>query len=927
MRLGISAFLFALCFPLADLPAEAASAKKAATSKSAKITKKSTSARQSEPVVSAPAVEKTGTASEEETLPPVDPDKWLKKSKLYQAGVRAMTDHLPEVAVRNLTDLVAANPPKEVLPYVNRQLGEAYVRNGQFEEGLNVFKNNRDLYDSEGALFWEGMANKGKGSYSVALRLFNSLENKEDLSPEVKTALLWQMAEIHGMLNNNEQSKRVLTRLLEMEDLQTQMVAKLALAALSIEIENPEEARLLVMDIINSPRKLSPQMVSMAKLILSKALVMEGNPKEALDNLSEMISRNSLPSRIMSMVKLAAAEAEIAMEKKGEVGEDEKGKGEDRLLTFIETQPDSPFLPEAFNILQATQAFSDPRAYEKLQEWARGEHPNRTPYAMGMMVRLMIKREEASQLPEIFVRAGEKFASHVATRDLQYLILQYFYDHKLAEEADKLISLLPGDEAKTLFMEGGLYYAKENFWKAGEVYDKSFDALTDYKGDLDQIAAYNVFISALRAEMPQLTKKMEESPFVNQGTHANLLLEKALAMASWGEEKSIKELERFLATYPHHKRTAEAWLALGELALNQKEPDNSLTTKALEALSNLPLTEEEKERTARLKVLLPERNEQWNAARAAAKEYLDVYRSPELMIPMQLKMGELLYRDREYNQAFLYIQRVIHALPEKSPYLPYALFLSGKAAQLTGTQQSMEDALRVFSEVVKLESPYKTAAIIESASILSRRGQAREVIAMLDSFMGEQDLAPESRRLALALEAEAWASLFSSDPTALEKAKKLTTKILEEENLPVSWKNRTLYQQAKFSEKAGDATEAIRDYHQIIHSPGNEEAIPEWGWYYKAGFSAMRLLEDQKNWLAAISLAETMAKAGGPLSEDAANRAKKIRLEHFVWSDNDQGNGPAETNKRLDLPEELTLPDSLLTPPAEEKREADGEKK
>ena len=54
-------------------------------------------------------------------------------------------------------------------------------------------------------------------------------------------------------------------------------------------------------------------------------------------------------------------------------------------------------------------------------------------------------------------------------------------------------------------------------------------------------------------------------------------------------------------------------------------------------------------------------------------------------------------------------------------------------------------------------------------------------------------------------------------------------------------------------------------------------------WFYKAGLEAGRLLEEQKDWSAAIAVYDKMASAEGPQREDIKQRARRLRLEHFIW--------------------------------------------
>lgn len=817
---------------------------------------------------------------------PVNPEEYLKKSKEFQSGLRAMSDHLPAVAIRHFNDILAASPPAAIIPYVYCQLAEAYIRNNQFDEGLAALAKSPEARMLSGSVFWEAVACKGRGYYTRALGLFQSLENSPELSVPEKSSLYWQMAEIYFLLNNLEQSQLVLQQLLNDKSPNIQQAARLALAVLEIQLKRPEKAIEYIQELLNSSSNESPYVLGYAKLVQAKALFSQGKAREAQALMEKLIAEPQTPPRIVDMAKLAAAEAEIILEKQGKLrSEEEKGRGEDRLLSFIEAEPDSPLLAQVFNILRENKAFKDPEAYKKLQGWAKGTQSQRTPFAMATLAREAISRDEVVTLEELFQRAGKDFPDHPAALDLQYLVIQYLFDHKKWEQAEKLSAQLPESTARTLFMKAGLAFGKEQYEEAAALYAQALALVHESYSNATQYVVFNEALSVIEAQMPDVLSGVLSNPRVTPETQSDILLEKALEAASRLDESAIKLLKEFIEQYPKHHRLADACLALGELALYQESPLVGDTLFAISTLESLSLNEDQKERLARLRILLPEYMEQWPAAIQAARNYLDVYKTPHLRDPMQLKLGELLYRDGDYNQAHLYLQNIISRLPKESPLRIPALFLSAKAAQQTNTQSSLNKALILFEEVAAQDSSYQASAEIEVASILLRQGKSEEVIKRLDQFIKNENLNEESRRLALALGAEAWASLSSTHPEALDKARSMTAVILESPDLPPAWRSRTLFQQARLAEMAGDSESALRDYHLITSINPDSFHRREWYWYYQAGFAAMHLLEEMKNWEGAIALAEYMAKSGGPRAEEAAKRARKIRLEHFVWGD------------------------------------------
>ena len=54
-------------------------------------------------------------------------------------------------------------------------------------------------------------------------------------------------------------------------------------------------------------------------------------------------------------------------------------------------------------------------------------------------------------------------------------------------------------------------------------------------------------------------------------------------------------------------------------------------------------------------------------------------------------------------------------------------------------------------------------------------------------------------------------------------------------------------------------------------------------WFAKAGFDAAALLESRQQWKSAVGIYEKMTAIPGPHAEQARQRIRKLRLEHFLW--------------------------------------------
>ncbi|MFN2509711.1 MAG: hypothetical protein ABR589_13190, partial [Chthoniobacterales bacterium] len=84
-------------------------------------------------------------------------------------------------------------------------------------------------------------------------------------------------------------------------------------------------------------------------------------------------------------------------------------------------------------------------------------------------------------------------------------------------------------------------------------------------------------------------------------------------------------------------------------------------------------------------------------------------------------------------------------------------------------------------------------------------------------------------------------------------------------------------------EKLHMPTEALATFYQIVEDESRPGRQREFFWFYKAGFNAARLLEEDSKWQPAAAVYEKLAFAGGGRSEEAKSRLNQLRLEHFLW--------------------------------------------
>src|SRR5207237_574977 len=75
------------------------------------------------------------------------------------------------------------------------------------------------------------------------------------------------------------------------------------------------------------------------------------------------------------------------------------------------------------------------------------------------------------------------------------------------------------------------------------------------------------------------------------------------------------------------------------------------------------------------------------------------------------------------------------------------------------------------------------------------------------------------------------------------------------------WCNQALFKKGVCLEKESDRDGALATFYRILEFNPSPERPPEFFWFYKAGFNAARLLEEQQKWEAAAAIYEKLVAA------------------------------------------------------------------
>jgi TolA-binding protein len=370
----------------------------------------------------------------------------------------------------------------------------------------------------------------------------------------------------------------------------------------------------------------------------------------------------------------------------------------------------------------------------------------------------------------------------------------------------------------------------------------------------------------------------------NDDTRADLLLEEGLTQAAQGNSKAGQTIADFLRQFPGHPRAAEAWVALAELAFHAAPPRFDEARKNLEHARQSRPSAAAAERADYLAIWIDDAapNSDPEKVISAADNFLRKYPASSFLADVRMKLAETYYRRQDFANAQTQFQLLAQENP-RGPFTERALFFAAKSATQSMAAQSLDRALVLLDEVVKKNGELKWAARNEQAAIERKLGKGQDAATLYGEVL-QGNAKPEEKREALCGKGDILYEAGEADRENYRRAIEVYDQLAGERNAPVHWKNQALFKKGICLEKLGDRENALAAFYQIVEEENRPDRPQrEFFWYYKAGFNAARLLEDDSKWQPAAVVYQRLASAGGARSDEAKSRLTRLRLEHFLW--------------------------------------------
>jgi len=791
----------------------------------------------------------------------------------WDAAVRPLDEGIPQVAVMRLRNILKRDLGPEDRKTVNAKLGEALLAAGDAEQALRVLQDPA-LDDLAAIPLWRAQALASLQRWPEALALYQKVA-AQNRSLFRSTALFGQ-AEALRALERSDEALQAYRRLLG--DQQWNDRAQLRSIELLLAKNDVAGAR----RILDKARPASLADKKEKRYLQGRLEAQLNHHERAVELYQTILRRPEGATRAVLIATLCAtAESHLQLQT--------PDTGDDPLEEFIEHHATDPELPVVFEKLDQLYRAERQASTQELSRWTNDPAQPRRALAQWFLARAELRAGRRDAALRAYTNLREGGGTLPALAQGLFEFAQMEIDERHFPEA---LAILADARAKrpsaawqdriTLLM-ARVYYQARQFDKAGE----TFEQVANNSPRLRRDSLLNASLAWLqqndRDRFLADTRELASNGS-NEETQGDLLLEEGLTQAAQGNNKAAQTLENFVRQFPRHKRVAEAWVALAELAFHGAPPRFDEARRNLEKARNSSPNPVALERADYLAIWIEDASPDSDAAKviAGATDFLRKYASSAFLPDVRMKLAETYYRRQDFPNS----QTQFQILAQENPHGPFterALFFAAKSATQSMAPQSLDRALVLLDEVVKKNGELKWAARNEQAGIERKLGKNQDAATLYDEVL-QGNARPEEKREALCGKGDIFYEAGEADHANYQRAIEIYDQLATQKDAPVFWRNQALFKKGICLEKLGDRENSLATFYKIIEEENRPDRPQrEFFWYYKAGFNAARLLEDDSKWQPAAVVYQKLTTAGGARSDEAKSRLTRLRLEHFLW--------------------------------------------
>ena len=560
--------------------------------------------------------------------------------------------------------------------------------------------------------------------------------------------------------------------------------------------------------------------------------------------------------------------------------------GDDVLENFIERHPSDVDLNRIFAKLDELYRAERKPSRAELERWSRDAAEPRRGFAQWYLARFDLRIGRRDRAAEAFeaLRRG-----HPQLETLAPALIE-FAEIKMEDESfDEAIEIL--NNARAITTAGPIRDRIDLLAAQIEYRAKRFDAATagferiaESDSPLATIATFNASVGWLQlgdhARFLAAAEQFQKKGGDQQG-QAELRLEEGLVQAANGDARAADSLRKFAVEFPNNPRTAEAWIALAELAFHALPPRLDEASQNLARASESRPSPVAQERAQYLSIWVEDAQRGGDAkVIELAKRFLNEHSGSELLPSVRMKLAEIYYRDQDFANA----ETQFELLGERNPpeaFTEKALFFAAESAMAGMGAASLDRAIGLFDRVVQMNGDLKWAARNEQAAIERKLGKSEDALALYNEVLNGTGR-PVDKREALCGKGDMFFEAAAGDARNYQRAIEAYDGLAADPEAAPHWHDQALFKKGLCLQKKADPTSALAAFYQILEEGIQPGRPHELFWFYKAGFNAGRLLEADQKWESAAAVYQKLAAAGGTRSEEAKERLDRLRLEHFL---------------------------------------------
>jgi len=833
----------------------------------------------------------------------------VQKSRDYLDAKKHLADYLPDLAIPRIkTLLVQPDLDETAKAYLLTLLAEAQIRQALVSDtstrstllavALRTL-DDRSLREFSPAHLWRSYALTNLGRFEDAIQELKRIDRKSMM----EQADL-EMASLMITLGNTTDARGKLEPLLQSGDAALKKKANLQLISVDLLESQLDEAEKRLADF--KPEGLREE--GLQRYLTGRLQLARGERLLAAGTFQELLASpnliKALPSPLYHETTLAVADS-LTLDN----GEESAVTS---LLQTLEKHPDSPRLAGIFARLKAwAPKIEAAPVIDKLSKWVpqpvnetppgdppEKEQPNPTPptrealqphslYALEFLATLNFRSEDPTMrergLAQLaLLQKNISPGSPLLNRALLELSIMYLDGKEFEKSLAALKQITDGPapprlKAFATALSGTVSFAQDDPAKASESFLEAANMAKKVREDeLRTISELNAGITLLAVtrskELDAMTRNLE-----SHEAKSFLVLERGLYLSAKQDPAARDLLDNFITKIPTSPRRDEAALSLAESAAFTEPIDPELAKLQITPLKfdfeTQPLLE-----ARRLLVLLS-----LNLGREQASDFLAKAKDHPLAprVHFQLAQSYRLGDDKDVGSAYQEFEQFLKDYPDNE-FTEAARYL-GALSALSSGESAQKKAILRFRQLITKKGVLANEAALALASLLIDRDQHKTALAEINTALKKTKLSDSDRRRFLIMAADASGQLGK-----YEDVLTYYDRLLKIQNLPISTRNRASFQRGQALETLGRKAEALESYLSVVNrdfNPGQTSSL-EWKWFDKCGLEgALALLENEKRWRAAISLAEKLGRSGSPRAKNAQEAAERIGLEQRIWRD------------------------------------------